>query len=546
MTSRLLRGLLSAASLPILNLFHTCRSIADWVSVAFSAPRSLGSLCRPTGCDERLEDRRSVRRRTAAGRTGSEEVRRVAVTQGASPRLLRSSLVRAAAEHGAGVILTPPQGLSPRPLSVVARIPPVQVEKSEGEATAWTKQKILLTNEVKIGRLSKHLKKVPIVYENGQVMIPTNNSENGALKWKNAIVGCFVDKRLSYFQVRSWAQRVWKTDAEDVVTLDNGFFVFNFKDTDTLDSILENGPYFCGGKHIVIKKWHPGMHLTKGAFSSVPVWVKLYNVPLESWTEDGLSYIASYIGNSLYLDNFTQNHSRLMFARVCIEVDAAKEIPKSFVVNLGYGEPYEIRVEVPWKPQACNTCKIFGHTTNACTIQPQAPPSQVWKAKELVGQEVPVAQARIFKEQVGNEDKAWEEVKRKKDHRSPPSMPLVTSSPCHSGASSGVLRKDDMGNGPSEMVSSSCFDVLKSCDTNDYSSVTDQVSPIVPIHSQAKVPVAPRRSTRFRKPPRIPLEGDFVGPRHGSNPLVGESSSSRSENKRKLHEKINMLKASRA
>ncbi|KAI8524353.1 hypothetical protein RHMOL_Rhmol13G0144000 [Rhododendron molle] len=37
------------------------------------------------------------------------------------------------------------------------------------------------------------------------------------------------------------------------------------------------------------------MHLTKGAFSNVPVWVKLYNVPLESWTKDGLRYIASYI-----------------------------------------------------------------------------------------------------------------------------------------------------------------------------------------------------------------------------------------------------------
>ncbi|KAF7133256.1 hypothetical protein RHSIM_Rhsim09G0006600 [Rhododendron simsii] len=106
-------------------------------------------------------------------------------------------------------------------------------------------------------------------------------------------------------------------------------------------------------------------------------------------------------------------------------------------------------------------------------------------------------------------------------------MPLVTSSPCHSGASSNVLRKDDMGNvPPSVMVSSSCFDVLKSCDSNDFSCVTDQVSYTsltVTIHSRASKkhevpendPVAPRQSTRFREPPRIPLEGDFVGPRHG-------------------------------
>ncbi|KAI8567800.1 hypothetical protein RHMOL_Rhmol02G0149800 [Rhododendron molle] len=309
-----------------------------------------------------------------------------------------------AAEHGAGVILTPPHSPSTRPLSV---IPPVQEDKPEGEATAWTKRKILLTNEVKIGRLSKHLKKVPIVYENGQVMIPTNIFENRALKWKNAIVSCFVDKRLSYFQVRSWAQRVWKTDAEDVVTLDN--------------------------------------------------------------------------------DDFTQNHSRLTFARVCIEVEAAKEISKSFVVNLGYASG-----------------SFFSSVESQGASRTGSP--RCSRAN--------------FQGRAGNEDKAWEEVKRKKDHRSPLSMPLVTSSPCRSSVSSDVLRKDDMRNVPhSVMVSFTCFDVLESCDTNNYSCVTDQVShtsPIVPIHNQAskkqEVPMAPRRSTCFREPPRIPLEGDFVGP----------------------------------
>ncbi|KAI8543997.1 hypothetical protein RHMOL_Rhmol08G0261100 [Rhododendron molle] len=456
-----------------------------------------------------------------------------------------------ATEYGGGVIKTPPQGHL------------VQGNKSEIQANAWTNRKILVKN----GKLNKHLKKFPIVYENGQVMIPTKISENGALKWKNAIVGCFVDKRLSYFQIRSWAQRVWKIDVEDVVTLDNGFFVFNFRDAAALDYILENGPYFCGGKHIVIKKWHPGMHLTKGAFSSVPIWVKLYNVPLESWIEDSLSYIASYIGNPLYLDEFTQDHSRLMFARVCIEVDAAKEIPKSFVVNLGYGEPYEIRVEVPWKPQACHICKIFGHTTNACGVKPQAPPSQVWKAKEMVGQEVlvvkdriakepvgqvvPVVQERAAKERVGGDKNDWVEVKRKKAKRTPLaiSSSLCGSSTanevgglerCEDSGASAVVKitnKDDVGTVPPSVV---LYPV--SCDT----------TPVVPgrdSNQQELSPVALRRSTRFREPPSIPLEGDFIGPHQNLNQVVGDSTSptpARGETRKKLREKIQMLKASRS
>ncbi|KAI8559170.1 hypothetical protein RHMOL_Rhmol04G0152300 [Rhododendron molle] len=197
----------------------------------------------------------------------------------------------------------------------------------------------------------------------------------------------------------SWAQWVWKIDTDDVITLDNGFFVFNFSDAAALDYILENDPYFCGGKHIVIKKWHLGMHLTKGAFSSVLVWVKLYNVPLESWTEDGLSYI----GNPLYLDEFTQDHSRLTFAHVCIEMEAAKKIPKSFVVNLGYSGPYEIRVEVPCKPQ--------------------------------VGQVVPVVQERAAKERVDEDKDEWLEVKRKKAKRT---RLAISSSLCVSSTANEV------------------------------------------------------------------------------------------------------------
>ncbi|CAL5361063.1 unnamed protein product [Camellia sinensis] len=92
------------------------------------------------------------------------------------------------------------------------------------------------------------------------------------------------------------------------------------------------------------------------------------------------------MGIPLYLDEPTFKRSRLTFARICIEVLANKEIPNSFKINLGYGDPYEIQVEVPWKPQRCDGCKTFGHTTNLCPQKPKTlnPPSskQEWRVKE--------------------------------------------------------------------------------------------------------------------------------------------------------------------
>ncbi|KAL7210522.1 hypothetical protein ACSBR1_031974 [Camellia fascicularis] len=72
------------------------------------------------------------------------------------------------------------------------------------------------------------------------------------------------------------------------------------KNEEALKSILDEGPYYIGNKLIVIKKWHPGITLTKNVFSSVPIWIKIFNGLLKLWTEEGLSYIACFIGNPLY------------------------------------------------------------------------------------------------------------------------------------------------------------------------------------------------------------------------------------------------------
>ena len=47
------------------------------------------------------------------------------------------------------------------------------------------------------------------------------------------------------------------------------------------------------------------------------------------------------------------------YARVCVDIDASKDILKIFQIDLGYAKPMEIRVEVPWKPSKCKLCKVF-------------------------------------------------------------------------------------------------------------------------------------------------------------------------------------------
>jgi hypothetical protein len=47
------------------------------------------------------------------------------------------------------------------------------------------------------------------------------------------------------------------------------------------------------------------MQVLKLALSSVPVWVKFLHLPMEFWTSNGLSYVASGVGVPLYADKVT-------------------------------------------------------------------------------------------------------------------------------------------------------------------------------------------------------------------------------------------------
>ncbi|PWA80491.1 hypothetical protein CTI12_AA194660 [Artemisia annua] len=59
---------------------------------------------------------------------------------------------------------------------------------------------------------------------------------------------------------------------------------------------------------------------------------------------------------------------RATFARVLVEVDAAKGLPGSIeVCYKSLGKSMSLEVEYAWSPLVCSHCKVFGHNFEACT-----------------------------------------------------------------------------------------------------------------------------------------------------------------------------------
>ena len=154
---------------------------------------------------------------------------------------------------------------------------------------------------------------------------PLDVFEDGCELWKSTLVGHFVGQKLPYPVVNSIAKRIWGSHGlSEVLSSDNGFFLFTFDSVDRATNVLERAPWHMANRPLVLKRWHPNMQFLKDDLDRVLVWVKLYNVPLEYWTVKGLSCVASAIGVPLHTDLTTLLRKRLSYARVCVEIEASK------------------------------------------------------------------------------------------------------------------------------------------------------------------------------------------------------------------------------
>ncbi|KAL0402138.1 UNVERIFIED_CONTAM: hypothetical protein Slati_4243700 [Sesamum latifolium] len=122
---------------------------------------------------------------------------------------------------------------------------------------------------------------------------------------------------------------------------------------------------------MVLQPWEQGMSLRRQKHLQVPVWIRIRHLPMEYWTEDGLSAVASGIGTQLYTDKITKNCLRLDFARVCVMLHYHSKLPKHLIVlspilSEGKEIPIKVDIEYEWLPLRCIHCCSLGHTVAAC------------------------------------------------------------------------------------------------------------------------------------------------------------------------------------
>ena len=124
--------------------------------------------------------------------------------------------------------------------------------------------------------------------------------------WSKALIVKVYGRSIGFHYLTFKLNALWKPTAKmDCVTLGKGFFLIRLSCSDDFDKVLQGGPWFIGEHFLAIKPWEPYLKASEAKLTSVAVWVRLSELPIEFYDASVLKEIGSVIGPVLRIDSYT-------------------------------------------------------------------------------------------------------------------------------------------------------------------------------------------------------------------------------------------------
>ncbi|KAK1281662.1 hypothetical protein QJS10_CPB22g00004 [Acorus calamus] len=168
-----------------------------------------------------------------------------------------------------------------------------------------------------------------------------------------SLVGKFAGRRPSIKAMERYVLASWRTKLPVTIGLGpNGCFRFGFKRFDDLLEILQAAPWSLADNVLRLKRWDAQFDPKADFPTLYLIWVQLHNASFDLFSPDLLFSIGKAIGKPLRIDEYTLALKRLTYARICIELNPALELPRHIEVITSAGTQ-TIAVE----PFPCTTPK---------------------------------------------------------------------------------------------------------------------------------------------------------------------------------------------
>nr|XP_043633156.1 uncharacterized protein LOC122604333 [Erigeron canadensis] len=163
------------------------------------------------------------------------------------------------------------------------------------------------------------------------IVLPKKSVRVVQNRFINTLYGYFLGKRPAFPVVEHYAKTYWKKfGIQRIMMNSKGYFFFKFATKEGMQNMFEGGPWLVRNSPIFPNVWEPNAELKKEDIKSLSVWIKIHNVPMIAYTDDGLSLLATKLGSPKQLDSYTSNMcieswGRSSYARALIEISAEKD-----------------------------------------------------------------------------------------------------------------------------------------------------------------------------------------------------------------------------
>jgi hypothetical protein len=198
----------------------------------------------------------------------------------------------------------------------------------------------------------------------GEVVIKFSSDLKRRIRapWSASLIVKVFGRSVGYMFLVNKLKAIWRTNSGfSCVDLGLGFFLVKFENRDDFEDVLRNGPWFIGEHFLSIRPWVPDFRASDASVSSVAVWVRLPELPVEYYHKDSLMHIGSGIGPVLRVDFNTASGTRGRFARLCIQIELDKPLIRT--VRVG-----KIKLAVVYEGIGllCFKCGKLGHKQEWC------------------------------------------------------------------------------------------------------------------------------------------------------------------------------------
>lgn len=185
--------------------------------------------------------------------------------------------------------------------------------------------------------------------------------------WKDHVVAHFHGRRPSAEKIVADLNPVWgKFGRITVRTVSDTCVLIFIPSVQTREWVLQVGYWQADRCDFSVYPWTADGNLAAQELIFAPRWVILKNVLPQLYSLDGISVVASGVGEPLHTEKSRLDPFHFGDTKVKVEVDLSKSLPEVVEVRDTQGNAVRVDIEYPSLPPKCINCGRFGHLLNRC------------------------------------------------------------------------------------------------------------------------------------------------------------------------------------